>query len=151
MIENPSSPNVSPDKDSSPRFPQRDPARQRTTESLSSLSITLPTTPAIFRSRFMEGKFAILPNLPHLSNCMVDDHAYVSLKEIVADFLAHATPHEEVDSSFTGSNVSRVGESNHACSIHAKAASLFPLKDPVVLLFNEWQDDFQVLKSNKGQ
>jgi hypothetical protein len=99
----------------------------------------------------MEGKFAILPNLPHPSIRMVDDHAYVSLKEIVADFLAHATPHEEVDPSFTGSNVSRVGESNRARSIHAKATSLFPHRDPVVLLFNEWQDDFQVLKSNKGQ
>jgi hypothetical protein len=123
MIEN-----TSTEEHTTPGFPPRDPVHQRTTESLSALSITLPTTPAIFRSRFMEGKFAILPNLPHPSIRMVDDHEYVSLKEIVADFLARATPHKEVDSSFTGSNVSRVGESNRALSIHAKAASLSPSK-----------------------
>jgi hypothetical protein len=128
--------------------PTRDSPNEQKSESL---SIMLPTTPALFRSRFMEGKFAILLNLPHPSIQMVDDHAYVSWQEIVYDFLAHGTPHEEVDSSFTGFNVTYVGESKRARTIHANAVSLYSVDDPVVLMFNEWQDNFQVLKSNKGQ
>ena len=153
MLKIPSSisdPTVSPTGEHTPSIspPTRDSPTGQKSESL---SITPPTTPALFRSRFMEGKFAILPNLPHPSIRMVDDHAYVSLKEIVSDFLAHGTPHEEADTSFTGVNVTRVGESKRARTIHANAVSLHSGDQPVVLMFNEWQDDFQVLKSNKGQ
>ena len=91
MLKIPSSisdPTVSPTGEHTPSIspPTRDSPTGQKSESL---SITPPTTPALFRSRFMEGKFAILPNLPHPSIRMVDDHAYVSLKQIVSDFFVH--------------------------------------------------------------
>lgn len=48
-------------------------------------------------------------------------------------------------------HVTAVGQSKMALSIQARAESYFPNKEAVVLLYNEWQDDFQPLKSNKGQ
>ena len=99
------------------------------------LSITVPTTPSLLRSRVLEGKYAILPNLPHPTVQKVGVHAYVSLKEIIADFLAHGTPFEKVCATTSGiTHVTAVGQSRKALSIQARADVYFPKKKPLPVL-----------------
>ena len=76
-------------------------AQQSPGNDRSNLSIVVPTNPSMLRRRIMEGKYAILPNLPHPTIQKVGVHAYVSLKEIIADFLAHGTPFEKVCATTT--------------------------------------------------
>jgi hypothetical protein len=43
----------------------------------------------------MEGNHAVIANLPHPPVKWVGtDHAYVSLRDVVSDFLAYGTPYE---------------------------------------------------------
>jgi hypothetical protein len=56
-------------------------------------SLTIPTvlpcSSQLMRSLYMKRKNAILPNLPRPSIRMIDEHAYVSLHDCVADLLGH--------------------------------------------------------------
>lgn len=114
--------------------------------------VTVPTTPSLMRSRIMEGGHAIMPNLPFPPVSKVgQDHAYVSLKEVIADFLAHGTPYEEIKIPVEGEGIRRTGETPQALQIMDRAKALHGDHPCVVLLLKRWSDDFQSLKSNKGQ
>ena len=122
------------------------------TTSSTKLPVTVPTNPSLMRSRIMEGSHAILANLPHPSVRWVrSDHAYVSLKDVIADFLAHGTPYEKIRKPPEGEGVKRAGESKHAQDIWDRAKALHGENPLVVLMLKRWRDDFQALKSNKGQ
>ena len=54
-----------------------------------SINLPVPRTKQQLRSIFCEGKKAILPNLPHPSVKVKDDHAYLLPSECIADFMAH--------------------------------------------------------------
>jgi hypothetical protein len=115
-------------------------------------SVSVPTSPSLMRSRVMEGSHAILANLPHPPVKLIGtDHAYVSLKDIIADFLAHGTPYEKIEKPALGEGVRRAGESRQAQQILERAKLLHGNNPVVVLLLKRWRDDFQALKSNKGQ
>jgi hypothetical protein len=112
-------------------------------------SVSVPTSPSLMRSRIMEGSHAILANLPHPPVKRIGtDHAYVSLKDIVADFLEHGTPYEKIGKLAKGEGVRRAGESRQAEPILERAKSLHGNHPVVVLLLKRWRDDFQALKSN---
>ena len=115
--------------------------------------VTVPTSPSLMRSRVMEGNHAILTNLPHPPVKWVGtDHAYVSLRDVVSDFLAHGTPYEKIGSPPNkGEGVRTAGQSRQAQEILERAKLLHGNHPVVVLLLKRWRDDFQVLKSNKGQ
>ena len=71
------------------------------------------------RRRVMEGKYAMLPNLPRPNILKLEDHAYVPLKDIVADFLAHGVNFELIDVGEANPVVSRIVKSclfNVSCS-----------------------------------
>ena len=100
----------------------------------------------------MEGSYAILANLPHPPVRWVGtDHAYVSLKDVIADFLAHSTPYEKIRRPVVGVGVKQAGESLQAQGIMERAKALHSDHPVVVLMLKRWRDDFQALKSNKGQ
>ena len=71
----------------------------------------------------MEGSYAILANLPHPPVRWVGtDHAYVSLKDVIADFLAHGTPYEKIRRPVVGVGVKQAGESLQAKGIMERAS-----------------------------
>lgn len=120
-------------------------------------SLSIPDNPPEMRRRVMEGKFSLIGNLPHPYVEMVGCHAYVSLSEIIADFLGHGTPYETVDSSHSSMmSVTRIGESSFAKSIISRAKELYSdnsgdsPSSVITILLNEWQDDFNILNSQKG-
>lgn len=55
----------------------------------SSWHTQLPLMPSLMRSFYMEGKYAMLPNLPRPPVYIYDDHACTRLKDCVADLLGH--------------------------------------------------------------
>ena len=80
------------------------------------------------------------------------EHTYISLKDIISDFLALGTHYEHISLSCDRNSISRIGESPRAISILKKGLEFHPPPEPLVTLcIMEWEDDFQPLKSNKGQ
>ena len=119
---------------------------------ISKLKLTsLPTSTNSIRSRYVEGKFSILKNLPRPVVRCIDAHGYVSLKDCIADILAHGL---ELDIITVQAeqvlDVSKISESKYAREIFDRASSLYPGEKVVVLYFNEWSDDFEPLYSSKG-
>ncbi|MFN9978418.1 MAG: hypothetical protein ACK53Y_00820, partial [bacterium] len=49
----------------------------------------IPTSPNDMRSLYVAGKHSIIQNLPRPSVTELTNHAYVSLRECVADLLGH--------------------------------------------------------------
>jgi hypothetical protein len=86
-------------------------------------SVTVSTSPSLTRSRVMEGNHAIMANLPpHPPVKWVGtDHAYVSLRDVVSEFLAYGTPYEKIESSPEGKGVRTAGQSHQAQEILERA------------------------------
>ena len=61
----------------------------------------IPTSRKTIRNIYCEGKYFLLPHLPRSQIKLLHDHAYVSLKDCIANLLAHGF---EVDT------ISKVGE-----------------------------------------
>ena len=53
------------------------------------LDVKILTTKEEMRSRFISGKYALFPNLPHPEVHTLDGHAFVLPTECLADFMAH--------------------------------------------------------------
>jgi hypothetical protein len=49
----------------------------------------IPTAYSLIQSLYARGKFAMIPNTPKLQVHVIGGHAYVSLKDCIADILAH--------------------------------------------------------------
>ena len=120
---------------------------------------SIPTTASCIRCRYVEGKYSIIRNLPYPPVQVVDGHAYVSLRDCVADILANGVeldfiePSTNMTSSPTQillSPVRKISESVHAKLIADRASIVHGNRKVLVLYFNEWSDDFEPMYSSKG-
>ena len=111
----------------------------------------IPREPNEMRRQIMEGKHAIIPNLPHPAVVKLNDHAYIPLREILADVLAQGIKIEDISEEAPANGyVGRVGESRRARHILLRGRQIND-KGPVrTILIIEWQDDFQHMNSNKA-
>ena len=76
----------------------------------------LPKTPSEMRTRFMEGRHAVLPNLAHPKATMLDDdHSYVSPIDIFAHHFGYGIPSDLVVRDKPPPSVSSITESLRAC------------------------------------
>ena len=114
---------------------------------------TLPCNVSIMRRLYLDNKYGVIRNLPRPNVTLVEGHGYVSLRECLADLLAHGEELDAITFSSTSSNVVRnMSESNKARSIYGNAHSLHGDKicSVLVLYFNEWSDDFEPMNSSKS-
>jgi hypothetical protein len=125
-----------------------------TNRSTNEWATVIPRTPALIRSLYVEGKDALLPNVPRPQVTIVDDHAYVSLQDCVADLLGHGF---ELDSIEAGCQqpgaVSNINETAVARRIQNNAVKAHPLSENVLCLYlTEWSDGFEPSssKNNRG-
>lgn len=108
---------------------------------------SLPTSPALLRSRLFEGHRAIVPNMPKPTPEAVGDHSYLSLIACISDLFWHGFPIDEIPTDFaipTG-----IGTSRRATELKREAA----MNDAVPLWVVPWSDDFEPnysTKSNRG-
>jgi hypothetical protein len=65
----------------------------------------VPQSSYDLRCLYVLGKDAIIPNLPRPQVKLVHNHAYVSLKECVADLLAHGVPICDINGNECGCNL----------------------------------------------
>jgi len=83
------------------------------------LKTILPCTAQLMHSLYVKGKNAVLPSLPRPSIRMIGDHAYVSLRDCVADLLGHELKVQHI-STFESCNgtVSNTSESHFSQLIY---------------------------------
>jgi hypothetical protein len=104
-------------------------------------SVVLPQTSHMLRSRFIHGRSAYVPNLPHPSIEMVGEYAYVPLHDCVADLLAHGVMIDPVTRPDMEGVVRRVGESPRCQEVAEHVSSLHGEVD-FTLWITEWSDSF---------
>jgi len=118
------------------------------------MSTSIPTSGVRIRSKYIDGKFALLKNLPRPSVISFDGHAYVHLKECIADLLAHGVPISCITDGnevHPDTNVSRVAESRKAKHIYRNAVAATGTNQNLLVLFIiEWSDGFDPMSSSKG-
>lgn len=117
-----------------------------------------------FQTTYLRGPTAIIPNLPHPVIRTTDDgtHAYVSLRDVIADMLGKGTPVDEFgQNDESGLYSARVKfASDDPCISQTKAAQELYLElkevgdDFIMYLWiRSWSDDFDPshTKSNRNQ
>jgi len=120
------------------------------------LPTRIPQSSSDLRSLYILGKDAMVPNLPRPNVQIVNDHAYVSLKECVADLLGHGLPLSYIDVVERGCNfkVENINQSSFAQKIHDHALKYYADMRKVVCLYVvEWSDGFDPTsgaKNNRG-
>ena len=111
------------------------------------IHLTIPNTKELIRSRYMEGRHAIYPNLPIPPVEELKEHSYVSPIDVIKDILGHGLPFDLISQPQYLSGafplVTRIGESQRANEIKTNANLLYPLNNDVIPLWIiEWSDDF---------
>ena len=110
----------------------------------------IPTTASLIRKYYVEGTYAILPNLPRPKVQMLGDHAYVSLRDCVADLLAHGFELDTISKNLPGQAVTKISQSERAQRILHNAEILHDGTIVLTLYIIEWSDGFEPSSSIKG-
>ncbi len=113
----------------------------------------VPQTPQEMQSLYIKGKDALIPNSPRPTVQLLQEHAYVSLQDCVADLLEHG---------FDVDNIAEVGMDHveevsqiglYSQGIYHKGKEVHG-NDSFVCLYNtEWSDGFDLpisTKANRG-
>ena len=111
------------------------------------IRLTIPNTKELIRSRYMEGRHAIYPNLPIPPVQELKEHSYVSPIDVIKDILGHGLPFDLISQPqyLSGESplVTRIGESQRANEIKLNANLLYSRNNDVIPLWIiEWSDDF---------
>ncbi len=109
---------------------------------------------ALIRSQIMDGKYALLPNLPHPKIYVKDNHAYSLGSDCVADLLANGY---EVD-NIVRSETAPTPEEGRIISKTPRCQKLFDIQnrhepmelEEIYLWVNEFSDDFENNNSIKA-
>ena len=113
-----------------------------------------PNSPEKIRSQIVDGKYSIFDNLPHPTIIKFGNNtAGVSIIECIQDLLAFGFPTAKITNPSIVGHVNCSEQSSRAQLISKFVqAKLSPFVADMILLFLEWQDDFDplVTKSNKG-
>ena len=119
----------------------------------STWSTTIPLTPNLLYAQSLKGRNSIVTNLPYPEIKVLDDHAYVSIKDCIADILGFGFPLDSpVTSRAECMPVEHLSQSAHANKILLNALKAYPDDPDVkVIWFNEWADDFEANNSPKSR
>ena len=119
------------------------------------IHLTIPNTKELIRSRYMEGRHAIYPNLPIPPVQELKEHSYVSPIDVIKDISGHGLPFDQISHPQYLSGdfplVTRIGESQRANEIKTNCNLLYPLNNDVIPLWIiEWSDNFAPTNSNRA-
>ena len=121
----------------------------------SNIHLSIPNTKELIRSRYMEGRYAIYPNLPIPPVQELKEHSYISPIDVIKDISGHGLPFDVISQpqylSGDFSLVTQIGESQRANEIKTNANLLYPLNNDVIPLWIiEWSDDFAPNNSKRA-
>ena len=99
----------------------------------------------------MKGKDALIPNLPRPTVQLVQEHAYVSLRDCVADLLGHGFDVDNIAEVGTDhvEEVSQVGQCMYSQGIYHRGKEVHGNNPFVCLYITEWSDGFEPSISTK--
>ena len=121
------------------------------------ITTTIPTTLQEIRKYYLEGKNAIITNLPtpvvHKTQC---NHSYVRIKDVIQHLFAYGSYPELLSST--------ISENNTTTSFPTECKKVSSIKDEIItnmisdtdvteILVTEWHDDFEPntqSKQNRG-
>ena len=109
------------------------------------------TSHAMICSHYVEGKFAILCNLPHPPVTKIGEHSYMSVRHMLADFMAFSNTFDDSWDEFNANlSVSSLpGSFQGQCSkAEAQRVNNYLPMLPVMLL--KWSDDFEPNSMSKA-
>jgi len=99
----------------------------------------------------MKGKNAILPNLPRPSVRLIDEHAYVSLHDCVADLLGHGLDVQHISEiDPLDAAVIDASKCHFSQQIYARGSQLHVSKPFLCLYIMEWSNSFEPSTSSKA-
>ena len=129
--------------------------RSAKSDSTAQLSETrIPLDYADCRRLYLEGKYAVLPNLPHPEVKVVGNHAMITISDCIADLLAHGVPldflQHDPDGPGMKGTVRTLSESYRAKKIAARAHELHPGSPVSAIYLIEWSDDCEPNSSSKA-
>jgi len=119
------------------------------------IDTAFPTTEARIRNFYLEGKRSICNNIPTPNVRIITGHAYISIRECIADILAHGLPLDCIDfscSSQTEQSIKINSKTTRAHEIWDAAALVYPDLSCLVVYLSVWSDDFEPnssIKSNR--
>ena len=114
----------------------------------------IPQTIQQARSLYKDGKYALIPNLPHPTIHKLSSHSFVYIEDIVKDFLFSGGDYLEVPpSSFYDNNLVQpcnpILLTNRCQEISYAIKTSDTFEDTIHLLLLRWSDDFEPSSSNK--
>jgi hypothetical protein len=116
----------------------------------------IPCSPQEMHSLYMKGKDALIPNLPRPTVQIVEEHAYISLRDCVADLLGHGLETDFITEVGTTDNVvevSQIGQCMFSQAIYKRGKDTHGSVPFICLYVLEWSDGFEPsisTKANRG-
>ena len=114
---------------------------------------SIPRSLQDIRSFYLEGKWAIIPNLPRPTVKTIGEHAYVSLADCLVDLLGHGISVELIENCSSSEKVCTLSESLRAKTIAKNCQNISLTNNTLCLYVVEWSDAFEPsssIKSNRG-
>ena len=119
--------------------------------------LSIPRNMSKARSLYLEGKYAVIPNLPHPHIQDFHDHSYVNIEEIIKHYLYSGGDYLEVpDISFYKRGLDKASNINeilkcHRCNEISKEidSKNEHNEETLNLMLLRWSDDFEPTSSNK--
>jgi hypothetical protein len=128
-------------------------SQRENTSNTSSWPTSIPRSLRDIRSFYLEGKWAIIPNLPRPAVQNIGEHAYVSLTDCVVDMLGHGISIDIIENASSLDTVRTLSESLRAKTIANNCQNICLTNNTLCLYVVEWSDAFEPsysIKSNRG-
>jgi hypothetical protein len=114
----------------------------------------IPVEMLDFRDLHLHGKHAMIPNLPRPAVSIIGDHAYISLKDCVANLLGHSFLLDDINDDAVPETVTKISDSFAAKKIYSKMRTSHHCADNMLCFYiTKWSDAFEPsisVKSNQG-
>ena len=128
-------------------------SQRENTSNTSSWPTSIPRSLRDIRSFYLEGKWAIIPNLPRPAVQNIGEHAYVSLTDCVVDMLGHGISIDIIENASSLDTVRTLSESLRAKTIANNCQNICLTNNTLCFYVVEWSDAFEPsysIKSNRG-
>lgn len=128
-------------------------SQREKTSNIATWPTSIPRSLQDIRSFYLEGKWAIIPNLPRPSVKNIGEHAYASLTDCVVDLLGHGISIGLIEGDSSSDNVCTLSESLRAKTIAKNCQKKSLTNNTLCLYVVEWSDAFEPsssIKSNRG-
>jgi hypothetical protein len=125
-------------------------SQRKVTSNTSSWPTSIPRSLRDIRSFYLEGKWAIIPNLPRPAVNNISEHVYVSLTDCMMDMLGHGISIDIIENVSSSDTVRTLSESLRAKTIANNCQNICLTNNMLCLYVVEWSDECEPSYSIKS-